>query len=104
MSVNTLQAQPRRAVNHVATRDGRVRAVCQCCGSQSRGVVADDSGEPDLFELARGWSQAPFPPDFEQRDGSMGSTYTCPMCNAKLRAGETLTLRAYLRPMELAEV
>jgi hypothetical protein len=47
--------------------------------------------------MARGWSEAPYPVDCEHSDGSHGSTYTCPKCNKRLHAGETLTLREYLR-------
>jgi hypothetical protein len=40
--------------------------------------------------MARGWSQAPYPAGFVHRDGSVGSRYTCPCCNKRLRAGEAL--------------
>ncbi len=82
--------------NTITTRRGSVSAVCCCCGKTSRAVVADDQGEPDLFELPRGWSQAPFPKDFRHDDGSVGSTHHCPTCNGKLRNCDTLQRRAYL--------
>jgi hypothetical protein len=69
------------------------RAQCQCCPRQSRPVPADDQGEPNLWAMPRGWSTAPFPADFEHSDGSVGSKYTCPACNTRLRKGETLQVR-----------
>jgi Zn finger protein HypA/HybF involved in hydrogenase expression len=71
----------------------KLRARCQCCPRQSRWVPADSDGEPDLWAMPRGWSTAPFPADFEHSDGSVGSKYTCPACNARLRKGETLQVR-----------
>lgn len=85
------------AVNYVAASNGRVRAVCQCCGSKSKPAKPCSDGEPDLFYLGRGWSEAPYPDDCVHSDGSRGSTYTCPKCNKRLYAGESLTLREYLR-------
>jgi hypothetical protein len=70
-----------------------IRAQCQCCDRQSRPVQPDAVGEPDLWRMARGWSQAPFSPDFKHSDGRTGSLYTCPSCNTKLRAGLTLQRR-----------
>lgn len=75
-------------------RPGMFSAICQCCDRHSHPVKPDDQGEPDLFKLPRGWSQAPFPAASQHRDGSVGSTYTCPSCNAQLRKGTTLQLRA----------
>ncbi len=85
------------SVNYVKARNGNVRAVCQCCGAKSRAAKPCSDGEPDLFFIGRGWSEAPYPTDCEHSDGSRGSTYTCPRCNKRLYAGETLTLREYLR-------
>lgn len=70
--------------------NNKASAVCQCCGRRSRPVETDRDGEPELFDLARGWSQAPFPARFRHPDGSLGSKYTCPACNARLKRGETL--------------
>lgn len=69
--------------NHLHTPAGRVMAVCVCCGRRSKSVKPDKDGEPQLFGLASGWSQAPYPAHFEHRDGSRGSTYTCPACNRR---------------------
>lgn len=91
-------SEPRgNAVNYVKSANGAVCAVCECCGKRSRPGKPNNSGEPDLWNMGRGWSEAPFPSDFVHRDGSIGSTYTCPACNKKLRAGAELQLRAYLR-------
>lgn len=84
-------------LNSVPNGFGKFSAVCQCCGRKSRAVKPLRDAEPDLFEMARGWSTAPFPHDFIHVDGSRGSTFTCPSCNKRLHQGESLTLRAYLR-------
>lgn len=80
-------------VNHTAACNGRSSAVCQCCGKLSRPVGVDADGEPDLWRMARGWSQAPLPAEHQHADGSLGSKYTCPSCNARLHRGETLQVR-----------
>ena len=80
-------------LNHEPRRPGYFSAICQCCGRASHPVKPDDQGEPDMWKLARGWSQAPFPKDCIHSDGSIGSRYTCPACNAQLRKGMTLPLR-----------
>jgi len=84
------------ANNETPTRNyfGHVRAVCFICDRRSRPVKPDSFGEPDLFAMARGWSQAPFPADYQHPDGSVGSTYTCPACNSRLHKGETLAMPA----------
>ena len=88
------QANAPALVNHTPQRNGRSRAICQCCSKQSLPAAVDSDGEPDLWRMARGWSQAPLPADYRHSDGSVGSTYTCPACNARLHRGETLQLRA----------
>lgn len=80
-------------VNHIHTAAGLVKAVCLCCNRQSKPTKPDKDGEPQLFALPNGWSQAPFPAHFEHRDGSRGSTYTCPGCNRRLHKGERLRTR-----------
>jgi hypothetical protein len=75
-------------------KNGRAAAVCQCCNRQSRYIQIDDSGEPDFWRLPHGWSSAPFPKCHVHNDGSIGSSYTCPECNKRLRAGESLPLRS----------
>lgn len=80
-------------VNHIRTAAGKVMAVCQICARRSKATPPDKDGEPQLFGLAKGWSTAPYPAHFEHRDGSRGSTYTCPACNKRLHKGETLRLR-----------
>lgn len=82
-------------VNFTRTAAGLVRAVCQCCGRESRAAKPQERGEPNLWAIGRGWSTAPFPPRCVHSDGSSGSTFTCPACNKRLHAGETLQLRAY---------
>jgi len=79
--------------NYTAASNGKAAAVCCCCNRKSRPVELCRDGEPDLWKMPQGWSQAPFPADFQHRDGSVGSTYTCPACNKRLRRGETLKLR-----------
>lgn len=80
-------------VNHIRTPAGRVLAVCQFCSRRSKATKPDKDGEPQLFGLAAGWTQAPFPAHHEHKDGSRGSFYTCPPCNKRLRKGETLRRR-----------
>lgn len=84
-------------VNHRAARGGRVRAVCLFCNGASEPVAPDLEGEPNVWSLARGWSISYFPADFVQRDGSVGSTFTCPACNAHLQRGERLFVHATRR-------
>lgn len=85
-----------KAVNYIATSPGRAAAVCQCCGHRSRVVRSNLHGEPEIWNMGRGWSTAPFPHDCKHDDGSVGSTFTCPACNKRLHNGETLQLRAYM--------
>lgn len=80
-------------VNHITTPAGLVLAVCLICSRRSKATKPDRDGEPQLFGLAKGWTQACYPAHFEHRDGSRGSTYTCPPCNKKLRKGERLKTR-----------
>lgn len=81
------------STNYVTIADGRKAAQCQCCGTQSRPTSPTYNGEPDLWKMARGWSEAPFPADHQHDDGSVGSRYTCPACNKLLRAGHALRTR-----------
>lgn len=80
-------------MNHTEPVNGQSSAICCCCARKSRAVAVDSGGEPDLWKMPRNWSQAPFPAAFKHDDGSLGSTYTCPTCNARLRRGETLQRR-----------
>lgn len=80
-------------LNAVRTRTGRLRPVCQVCNKQGASVHAGPEGQPSMWALPRGWSTAPYPADFQHRDGSTGSTFTCPSCNKQLRAGACLQLR-----------
>ena len=82
-------------VNYIKTTTGKVSAICQFCGGKSKAVNPGEDGEPYDLYLAVGWSVAPFPADFMHDDGSSGSNYTCPACNNKLKAGQSLRLRAY---------
>lgn len=82
-------------VNYVRSTLGRVVAICECCGRRSKPCKPDTDGEPNLWEIGRKWSEAPYPHDFVHPDGSVGSTFTCPACNARLRAGESLKCRNY---------
>ena len=91
-------------LNHVPACCGQSRAVCSCCSLQSRPVAVDGDGEPDLWHMARGWSQAPFPAHYRHADGSMGSTYTCPACNGRLHRGESLRRRQYLTPPQASSM
>ncbi len=74
-------------VNHV--RGGRVAAICECCGRRSKSTKPNHKGEPELWEIGFGWSQAPYPADFKHDDGSVGSTYHCPSCCARSASSRT---------------
>jgi hypothetical protein len=82
-------------MNHIqqAAARGKTAAVCQCCGTQSPPTDMTDKGEPDLWSMPPGWSEAPYPASYVHRDGSKGSRYTCPACNKQLRAGRALPTR-----------
>lgn len=85
-------------VNYAKSTRSRVVCICDCCGRRSKPVQPDEDGEPHFLEIPRGWSTAPYSHDVVHRDGSRGSFYTCPPCNRRLSAGESLTLRAYPAP------
>ncbi|WP_152877991.1 hypothetical protein [Acinetobacter guerrae] len=84
-----------RPVNYFMAKNGKVAAVCECCGKKSKYVSPSYDGQPCIW-LCAGWSHAPFPKDFIHKDGSTGSRYDCPSCEKRLRAGESLKLRSYL--------
>jgi hypothetical protein len=79
--------------NCAPSTHGRVVALCCCCGKRSKPCTPDKDGEPSMWDIGQGWSEAPYPHDFKHPDGSVGSTFTCPACNKKLRAGEVLVMR-----------
>lgn len=81
-------------INSTPVRNGKASAVCACCNKKSRPVAVDRQGEPDMWMITRGWTSAPYPADHVHNDGSKGSTWTCPACNKRLRAGESLKLRS----------
>lgn len=85
-----------QAINYISKKD-YVIAICKFCGKRSRDTTPNSDGEPDLWSLGSGWSEAPYPKDHIHPDGSKGSNYTCPSCNKKLQAGQRLKTRAYLQ-------
>ena len=87
-------------MNTLTTASGKVSAVCEFCGRQSRPVVPVD-GRVWLLDLPRGWSEAPYSPTFTHRDGSTGSLWQCPACVRRLHRGEGLLSRAYAAPAAL---
>lgn len=80
-------------INALTTADDQVRAVCECCGRTSPAHQSADDGRPDLLAIPVGWSEAPYPVDYQHADGSRGSLFACPLCNAHLRAGARLSPR-----------
>ena len=84
---------PSTPKNHAPAAGGKVAAVCQFCAKQARPTAPNTAGEPDLWAMPRGWSEAPFPAGHRHADGSIGSRYTCPACNRQLRGGATLQTR-----------
>jgi len=85
-----------RAANTVTTSSGRVRAVCEFCGRQSR-PVALVGGRLSILDLPLGWSSAPYPDTFTHPDGSTGSLWQCPACCQRLRRGESMRARCESR-------
>lgn len=81
------------AVNHIRTAKGLVSAVCQFCAKRGKAVKPDKDGEPCLFAMPNGWTQAPYPAHLEHKDGSRGSFYTCPTCSKRLHRGQKLLRR-----------
>lgn len=57
------------------------KAVCHVCSRNSRQVeVCSETGEPDLWNMARGWSKSR---PIEGEKISKTPIYTCPACNRK---------------------
>jgi len=83
-----------KPVNHISDLNGKVAAICEFCGKQSKFIQSDRKGEPLVWEIS-GWAQAPYPKNFLHSDGSTGSRYSCPACEKRLRAGESLISRSY---------
>lgn len=81
---------------------GRVVALCCHCGKRSKPARPDKDGAPNAWEIGFGWSSAPYPAAFKHDDGSVGSTWTCPPCNKRLRAGEVLLTRDGRRCRQIA--
>lgn len=75
-------------VNTIETASGRLRPVCEHCGKIGRSIAPNSRGVISCFDLALGWSIAPYPADYLQRDGSLGSTFTCSTCNRTIRDGQ----------------
>lgn len=70
--------------NVARTTAGKLRPVCEFCDKRGRAVEPDDRGRIGLWDLAAGWSVAPYPPDFEHDDGSHGSKFQCAACQRKM--------------------
>lgn len=85
-----------------ASRTTKVVALCQFCGKRSKPCWPDKDGEPEMWDIGNGWSESPYPHDFVHADGSVGSLFTCPPCNKRLRAGEVLTTRDGRAAREIA--
>lgn len=79
--------------NFVTLRNGRVAAICEHCGKRSKSTEPDTDrgGEPIQWKIP-GWASAPYPHDCKHENGSMGSTWCCPACNKRLKAGEALPI------------
>jgi hypothetical protein len=75
--------------NVIRTSTGRLCPVCEFCGKVGRAATPLD-GRLSLWDVARGWIETPYPPEFVHDDGSIGSLWTCPGCDRRLRRGEAL--------------
>lgn len=85
-------------VNIIETKTGKLRPVCEFCGRAGRAVTPTPfDGRLSLFDIAPGWSEAPYPPDFVHKDGSKGSLWRCPPCGRRMDRGETLYGRLHVR-------
>lgn len=94
MTTTTERVQLHEAINFRVTHDGRLRVVCEFCGTVAQPVEADDRGLPDAWAvLERGWGMAPFPTETVHRDGSTGTRYDCPSCLRRMDRGERMTPR-----------
>lgn len=80
-------------VNVVRTKGGKLRPVCEFCGTVGRAADPDSRGRLSIFSVSRGWSEAPYSEGFVHPDGSTGSRWTCPACNARMDRGEALRER-----------
>lgn len=76
--------------NAISTSTGKLRPVCEFCGRVGRAAVPGLPGRLTVMDVARGWSSAPYPPEFVHPDGSTGTKWTCPKCQARLDRGEVL--------------
>lgn len=74
----------------------QLRAVCEFCPRRSRWQEEDPEypGRVSPWELAVGWSVAPYSLGFEHPDGTHGDKWTCPACDRAIRAGARMRARA----------
>lgn len=74
----------------------QLRAACEFCPRRSRWQEEDPEypGRVSMWDLAAGWSAAPYSVGFEHLDGTHGDKWTCPACNRRLLAGARLRARA----------
>jgi hypothetical protein len=84
----------RAPVNVVRTAAGKLRPVCEFCGKVGRAAAPFDGGDLTLWDVAQGWGEVPYPPDFVHEDGSRGSLWRCPACSLRMDRGEVLEHRA----------
>src|SRR5690606_36077319 len=68
---------------------GRLCPVCQSCGRRGRSVQTDEA-HVSVLDLGRGWSASPYPEGYQHADGSSGTRYVCPACNASRRMAGAL--------------
>ena len=83
------------ARNVIQTDDGRQSAVCEFCGRTAPPArpTRQAGTRLSLFDLPQGWASAPYPDTFVHPDGSTGTQWSCPTCNRRLDAGESLYSR-----------
>lgn len=72
----------------VTAASGQIAPVCQDCGKRGKYAPPTSGGLVDLWEIASGWSVAPYSEDYEHPDGSRGSQYRCPSCHVTTKGAQ----------------
>jgi hypothetical protein len=81
----------------IRTKTGKLQPVCEFCGKVGRPATPFDGGDRlSIVDVAQGWGEVPYPDDFTHPDGSTGSLWRCPACEARMDRGETMYGRMHI--------